>query len=177
MRSVRLQYTKSLSTFKEQNLTIFSEALQAVTSMHIGYQFTKFCVIMSHLSSYTSGIVFLLSKISFMYLKPQLLLITFHGGLRQICLVWKDIKSRCYVEGRVLLGMSNITEAIKSFYSNFIESLAFINDHSCPNELGNSNCNFYKDWSSSVGAIDELHLHPMRGGKLKFLYLMLKKDL
>jgi len=76
------------------------------------------------------------------------------------------------------LGMSNIThhqripfktQAIKSFYSNFIESLAFVNDHSCPNELGNSNCNFYKDWNSSVGAIDELHLHPMGGGKLKFL--------
>ena len=135
MRSVRLQYTMSLSTFKEQNLTIFSEALQAVTSMHIGYQFTKFCVIMSHLSSYTSGIVFILSKISFMYLKPQLLLITFHGGLRPICSVWKDIESRCYVECRVLLGMSNIThhqripfktEAIKSFYSNFIESLVFL---------------------------------------------------
>ncbi|KAJ6855750.1 hypothetical protein NC651_040396 [Populus alba x Populus x berolinensis] len=34
---------------------------------------------------------------------------------------------------------------------------------------GNINCNFYKDWDSSVGAIDELHPHPMGGGKLKFL--------
>ncbi|XP_061943601.1 uncharacterized protein LOC133667904 [Populus nigra] len=146
--------------------------------MHIGYQFTKFCVIMSHISSYTSGIVFLLSKISFMYLKPQLLQITFHGGLQPFCSVWKDFESRCYVVDRVLLGMSNIThhqrisfktQAIKSFYSNFIESFAFINDHSCPNELGNINCNFYKDWDSSIGAIDELHPHPMGGGKLKFL--------
>jgi hypothetical protein len=56
------------------------------------------------------------------------------------------------------------TQAIKSFYSNFIESFAFINDNSCPNELGNINCNFYKDWDSSVGAIDELHPHPMGGG-------------
>ncbi|KAJ6951999.1 hypothetical protein D5086_033282 [Populus alba] len=79
---------------------------------------------------------------------------------------------------QALLGMSNIThhqrisfktQAIKSFYSNFIESFTFINDHSCPNELGNINCNFYKDWDSSVGAIDELHPHPMGGGKLKFL--------
>jgi hypothetical protein len=61
------------------------------------------------------------------------------------------------------------TQAIKSLYSNFIESFAFINDHSCPNELGNINCNFYKDWDSSVGAIDELYPHPMGGGKLKFL--------
>ncbi|KAG6736899.1 hypothetical protein POTOM_060169 [Populus tomentosa] len=33
----------------------------------------------------------------------------------------------------------------------------------------NINCNFYKDWDSSVGAIDELHPHPIGGGKLKFL--------
>ncbi|KAJ6951995.1 hypothetical protein NC653_041227 [Populus alba x Populus x berolinensis] len=61
------------------------------------------------------------------------------------------------------------TQAIKSFYSNFIESFTFINDHSCPNELGNINCNFFKDWDSSVGAIDELHPHPIGGAKLKFL--------
>jgi hypothetical protein len=84
-----------------------------------------------------------------------------------------DFESRCDVEDRVLLGMSNIThhqrisfktQAIKSFSSNIIESFAFINDHYCPNELGNINCNFYKDWDSSVGAIDELHPHPMGGG-------------
>jgi hypothetical protein len=89
-----------------------------------------------------------------------------------------DFESSCDVEDRVLLGMSNIThhqrisfktQAIKSFYSNIIESFAFINDHSCPNELGNINCNFYKDWDSPVGALDELHPHPMGGGKLKFL--------
>ncbi|KAJ6421997.1 hypothetical protein OIU84_027018 [Salix udensis] len=59
------------------------------------------------------------------------------------------------------------TKAIKSFHSNFIESLAFVNDHSCQNELGDINCNFYKDWDSSVGTIDELHL--MGRGKLKLL--------
>ncbi|KAL9342551.1 hypothetical protein Peur_065876 [Populus x canadensis] len=94
---------------------------------------------------------------------------------------WKDIESRFYVEDRVLLGMSNgthsqrmsfKTQAVKSFYSSFVESneqsisLAFINDHSCPNELGNIKCKFYNDWISSVGAIDESH--PMGGGgKLK----------
>ncbi|KAJ6696713.1 hypothetical protein OIU85_003098 [Salix viminalis] len=49
--------------------------------------------------------------------------ITFHGGLRPFCPVWKDIESRCYIED--------------------------------------------KDWDSSVGTIDELHL--MGRGKLKLL--------
>jgi len=68
--------------------------------------------------------------------------------------------------------MSFKTQAVKSFYSSFVESneqsitLSFINDHSCPNELGDIKCKFYNDWISSVGAIDELH--PMGGGgKLK----------
>ncbi|XP_011037368.1 PREDICTED: uncharacterized protein LOC105134600 isoform X3 [Populus euphratica] len=107
--------------------------------------------------------------------------IPLHGGLQPFCSVWKDIESRFYVEDRVLLGMSNgthpqrmsfKTHAVKSFYSSFVESneqsisLAFINDHSCPNELGDIKCKFYNDWISSVGAIDELH--PMGGGgKLK----------
>ncbi|KAJ6975785.1 hypothetical protein NC653_031577 [Populus alba x Populus x berolinensis] len=107
--------------------------------------------------------------------------IPLHGGLQPFCSVWKDIESRFYVEDRVLLGMSNgthpqrisfKTQAVKSFYSSFVESneqsisLAFINDHSCPNESGDIKCKFYNDWISSVGAIDELH--PMGGGgKLK----------
>ncbi|KAJ6433475.1 hypothetical protein OIU84_017212 [Salix udensis] len=68
--------------------------------------------------------------------------------------------------------MSFKTQAIKSFYSNFVESneqsisLAFINDHSCPNELVDIKCKFYNDWTSSIGAIDELHLMG-GGGELK----------
>ncbi|KAF9670748.1 hypothetical protein SADUNF_Sadunf13G0101000 [Salix dunnii] len=107
--------------------------------------------------------------------------IPLHGGLQPFCSVWKDIESKCYVDDRVLLGMSNgthpqrvsiKTQAIKSIYSNFVErneqsiSLAFINDHSCPNELVDVKCKFYNDWTFSVGAIHELH--PMGGrGELK----------
>ncbi|KAJ6379298.1 hypothetical protein OIU76_016008 [Salix suchowensis] len=106
--------------------------------------------------------------------------IPLHGGPQPFCSVWKDIESKYYVDDRVLLGMSNgtrpqrmsfKTQAIKSFYSNFVESneqsisLAFINDHSFPNELVDIKCKFYNDWTSSIGAIDELHL--MGGGELK----------
>lgn len=104
--------------------------------------------------------------------------IPLHGGPQPFCSVWKDIESKYYVDDRVLLGMSNgtrpqrmsfKTQAIKSFYSNFVESneqsisLALINDHSFPNELVDIKCKFYNDWTSSIGALDELH--PMGGGR------------
>ncbi|GAV86821.1 hypothetical protein CFOL_v3_30247 [Cephalotus follicularis] len=107
--------------------------------------------------------------------------ISFHGSLRSFYPFYKDFDSRSIVEHRLLLGLSNgpqsqrisfKTQAMKTVYSNFVESSGqsistdFITSHSCSNELVDF-CKLSSSLSSQIEAIDKGHA--MGLGELKYI--------
>ncbi|GLT91560.1 hypothetical protein SLE2022_094430 [Rubroshorea leprosula] len=108
--------------------------------------------------------------------------VPFHGGLRHCTPLWKDFQSRCTLEDKSVLTLSNGThlqnisfkpKAIKSFYCNVDGStdqslsVDLIKGHSCQNKLDDVECNFSTGWSSLVEAINEPSI--VQNGKLKYV--------
>ncbi|GLT56599.1 hypothetical protein SLA2020_296300 [Shorea laevis] len=108
--------------------------------------------------------------------------VPFHGGLQHCMPLWKDFQSRCTLEDKSVLTLSNGThlqnisfkpKAIKSFHCNVggsadqSLSVDLIKGHSCQNKLDDVECNFSTGWSSLVEAINEPSV--VQSGKLKYV--------
>ncbi|KAG5530461.1 hypothetical protein RHGRI_025416 [Rhododendron griersonianum] len=108
--------------------------------------------------------------------------ISLHGGLQHLPSLRKAFEVRCSAEGRVVLdlssgnhiqGVSLKTEAASLFYSSFVDgreqsgSMCLVNAPPFKNELGDSNSEYFGNWSYKMSGINAPHYVGMED--LKFV--------